>query len=237
MTDRDHLEWTERLSAHLSGDLDPATAGLVERHLRECPRCTETLAELERVVGIAHDAGDLEPPRDLWPAIAESIASIPAGSDTEVIELPTAAQRRPARGGPSRPRLAAAAVALIVVSAGGGWWAASAGTPTSQTSGPDPLGGFDAVIAASDDAGAPADLAAQLQVLEQLVAAARETLDPSTVLILERNLNTIETAIADSREALATDPGNAFLTQHLERMYRRKLVYLQEAVRVAEWAG
>lgn len=237
MTDRDHLEWTERLSAYLSEDLDPATAALVERHLSECPRCAETLAELQRVVGIAHDAADFEPPRDLWPTIAESIASIPAGSDTEVIELPTAAERRPARGGLSRPRLAAAAVLLIVVSAGGGWWAASAGTATPQTSQPDPLGGFDAVIAASDDAGAPADLAAQLQVLEQLVATARETLDPSTVLILERNLNTIEAAIADSREALATDPGNAFLTQHLERMYRRKLVYLQEAVRVAEWAG
>lgn len=235
MTDRDHSEWTERLSGYLSGDLDPATAGVVERHLGECPRCTETLAELEGVVALARSASELEPPNDLWPSIASSLATIPAGSDVEVIELPTASERRPRRARLSRPQLAAAAVLLVVASAGGGWWAASATAGTAPRTGP--LAGFDPVAAVADDAGAPADLAAQLRVLEQLVAAARETLDPSTVLILERNLNTIETAIEDSREALATDPGNAFLTEHLDRMYRRKLQYLQEAVRVAEWAS
>lgn len=235
MTEREHEAWSERLSAYLSGDLDPSTAGLVEGHLRECPRCTEALAGLERVVGLARDAAELEPPRDLWPEIASSIASIPVGSDVEVIELPTATERRPGRPVLSRPQLAAAAVLLVVLSAGGGWWAASTmAVPEPPTSA---LGGFDAVAAVDDDSGAPPDLAAQLRVLEQLVATASETLDPSTVLVIERNLNTIETAIADSREALATDPGNAFLMEHLDRMYRRKLQYLQEAVRVAEWAS
>jgi hypothetical protein len=55
--------------------------------------------------------------------------------------------------------------------------------------------------------------------------------------VLERNLGVIEQAIVDSREALALDPGNAFLSEHLERMYRRKLVYLQDAVRVSQWSG
>jgi anti-sigma factor RsiW len=235
MMDR-HDEWTERLSAYLSGDLDPATRALVERHLAECPRCTETLAGLEHVVSLAREAPELEPARDLWPEIAASIGSTTPGAETdaEVIALPTA-RGRPASALGSRLRLAAAAVILVVASAGSGWWLASG----SADPGPQqiPGGGLDVVGVVSGDAGAPVDLAAQLGVLEQIVASARETLDPNTVLILERNLNTIERAIADSRQALATDPGNAFLAEHLERMYRRKLTYLREAVRVAEWAG
>ncbi|MGD2047803.1 MAG: hypothetical protein PVH96_16450 [Gemmatimonadota bacterium] len=83
----------------------------------------------------------------------------------------------------------------------------------------------------------PPDLAAELGVLEDVLASARADLDSTTVAVLERNMRTIQTAIDDSRHALAADPGNAFLAEHLERMYRRKLVYLQEAVRVAEWAS
>jgi hypothetical protein len=92
------------------------------------------------------------------------------------------------------------------------------------------------VIAA--DAGAPSDgLAAELAALEAALDVARTVLDPSTVLVLERNLGVIEQAIADSRQALAVDPGNAFLSEHLEGMYQRKLLYLQDAVRAVEWSG
>ncbi|KPJ79232.1 MAG: hypothetical protein AMS19_11625, partial [Gemmatimonas sp. SG8_23] len=65
---------------------------------------------------------------------------------------------------------------------------------------------------------------------------AREVLDPNTVRILERNLSVIEQAIEDSRQALAQDPENEFLAAHLERVYERKLSYLREAARVAEWS-
>jgi hypothetical protein len=82
-----------------------------------------------------------------------------------------------------------------------------------------------------------AGLADELRLLEELLASARETLDPGTVLVLERNLNAIEAAIGASRDALALDPGNDFLMEHLDRMYQRKLLYLQDAVRVAEWAS
>jgi hypothetical protein len=92
-------------------------------------------------------------------------------------------------------------------------------------------------VLVADGGAPPADLASELATLEDVLEAARGTLDPNTVLVLERNLGVIEQAIVDSREALALDPGNAFLSEHLERMYRRKLVYLQDAVRVAQWSG
>jgi hypothetical protein len=80
----------------------------------------------------------------------------------------------------------------------------------------------------------PAELAQELAALERLMDSARGALDPNTIRVIERCLAVIEQAIADSREALALDPGNAFLAGHLERMYRRKLVYLRDAVRFAD---
>jgi hypothetical protein len=92
-------------------------------------------------------------------------------------------------------------------------------------------------VLAVDTGTPPEGLADELAVLEAALQVARSTLDPNTVLVLERNLAVIEQAIADSREALVLDPNNAFLSEHLERMYRRKLDYLQDAVRAVEWSG
>jgi hypothetical protein len=134
---------------------------------------------------------------------------------------------------------------LVTVSAGTARRAAPTSLPLEADAVQDPSDAGGAVVGgagagdapATGDTGMPNALSAQLRVLEDVLAAARATLDPATVLVLERNLNVVEAAIADSREALAADPGNAFLMEHLERMYRRKLIYMQDAVRVAEWAS
>src|SRR2546428_203798 len=54
-------------------------------------------------------------------------------------------------------------------------------------------------------------------------------LDSTTVRILERNLATIDTAIAQARRALAADPGSAYLNHHLADTMRRKLELLRQA--------
>ena len=47
--------------------------------------------------------------------------------------------------------------------------------------------------------------------------------------ILERNLALIDRAIRESVEALALDPGNAFVEDYLWRSYERKVSYLRDA--------
>jgi anti-sigma factor RsiW len=236
-----HSEWTDQFSDYLSGDLNgPEREGL-EEHVAGCGACREVLAQVSQVVALAGDAAQLEPPRDLWPGVAASIGSgIPGiGRDraTDVIALPTA--RGPAvtsTRAPSRARLAAAAVLLVAVSVGTTWRITSGLAPESAAALPEASAPA-AISLASDELAPAAGLADQLRVLEQFLVAARETLDPATVLVLERNLNAIETAIVDSSDALAQDPGNGFLIEHLGRMYRQKLLYLQDAVRVVEWAS
>jgi hypothetical protein len=249
---RYHSEWTDRFSDYLAGELGEAGQSEVEAHLAECGPCRDVLAGLSAVVACAGELGDLVPPRDLWPGVASAIGrpvhALARSGDPTVIELPSA---RAAAGSPpagvrayrsvwrERVGLAAAAAGLVALSVGTTWWAAhprmQPAVPAEMAQTPGAIAG-EAVLAA--DAGAPpADLASDLATLEDVLEAARGTLDPNTVLVLERNLGVIEQAIVDSREALALDPGNAFLSEHLERMYRRKLVYLQDAVRVSQWSG
>lgn len=233
MTDRHHEKWTDQLSDYLADELDPAARHRLEEHLAGCIRCRDVLDGLRHVVAVAGEAAELQPRRDLWPQIRAGLGGAPGiAPDQDIIELPTTF-RRPIEIALSGARLGVAAAALVLVTAGTTWWVAS-GSSLGGEGGPAAAG---AVTTVAGEPGIPQDLAAQLGMLEDVLESARTTLDPETVATLERNLQTIETAITDSRQALQTDPGNAFLLEHLERMYRRKLVYLQDAVRVAEWAG
>lgn len=239
-----HREWTARLSEYLSDELSDADKLSVEAHLATCEDCERALHDLARVVEEAGALGDIEPPGDLWPGIAAALATSSVDGDghdvARVIAFPGVRAPSPAlandRVEVSRRGLVAASVVLVALTGTAAWFAgstASAPEPraTATFSSPGP------VTAVSGDAPAPEAMAGELAVLEDVLASARSVLDPNTVRVLERNLGVIEQAIADSREALAQDPGNTFLAQHLERMYRRKLVYLQDAVRLVEFGG
>ncbi len=252
-TKRDeHGEIVARLSDYMAGELEPEASAEIEVHLSECGGCRRALEELRAVVAAVGTLGALDPPRDLWPGIAATIdAPAPrARAETKVIEFPGAAAGRSvdeelseaeARGVRrlvfTVPQLAAASVALVAASAFA-TWAMSGGVAAPSTAGPDGSVSGAVVFAstAADVGPPPAELADELAALEQTLAAARAELDPNTVRVLERSLAVIEQAIADSRLAIEQDPGNEFLAAHLERVYERKLLYLREAVRVAEWS-
>ena len=242
---RYHVEWADRFSEYLAGELAEPVRAQLEAHLAGCGACRDVLAELRDVVARAGELTDLEPPRDLWPGIASTIGgparALPRAGDPHVLVLPSAraaglssAPVRPPRV--RRAPMAAAAAALVAVSVTTTWWVASARTGADGLLETNGVAGTPAVRSAATGS-PPADLASELATLEEVLEVARGTLDPNTVRVLERNLGVIEQAIADSRQALELDPGNAFLTQHLERMYRRKLTYLEDVVRVVQWEG
>jgi hypothetical protein len=243
---RYHVEWTDRLSALMAGELGERERAEVEAHLAECGPCRQVLAELRDVVARAGALGDLEPPRDLWAGIESAIGApprpLPRDGDRDVLVLPSARAPVGVPAGTERtlgvrlaPLLAAAAV-LVAISVTTTWWVANAGAGAAGTLETARLVDGDPVRAAATGT-PPDDLASELATLEEVLEVARDALDPNTVRVLERNLGVIEQAIADSRQALELDPGNAFLTEHLQRMYRRKLTYLQDVVRVVQWEG
>jgi hypothetical protein len=62
----------------------------------------------------------------------------------------------------------------------------------------------------------------------------RGRLDASTIAIVEHNLQIIDQAIDQAREALAADPANTYLSGHLVEARRRKLDLLRRAAALSE---
>jgi hypothetical protein len=67
----------------------------------------------------------------------------------------------------------------------------------------------------------------QIASLRKILEQRRAQLDPKTVAVIEHNLGVIDTAIAQSKAALAKDPANAFLVDQLDRNLNTKLELLQ----------
>ena len=83
---------------------------------------------------------------------------------------------------------------------------------------------------------AEADLAfrtALVADLEKALKAGRGRLDASTISVVEHNLQIIDQAINQAREALVGDPANSYLSGHLVEARRRKLDLLRRATALA----
>jgi hypothetical protein len=228
-----HDPWTDRLSAYMDGGLDAAEARSLEEHLESCDACADTLAGLRNVVATARALQDREPAQDLWAGIAAGIsatgstdttapAPVPHGPVTSDGRLLT--HRRWSRAlTVTMPQLAAAAVLLVSLSAGAVWMLAGAGrdggagrmaegTIFQSTMAPSPSARFVEHSISSPEA----------QSLQALLDDARDTLDPATVEVLERSIESIEEAIAMAQAALSVDPGNERLQRQLDSTLQRR---------------
>ena len=236
--------WTERLSEYHDGGLSPADVASCEAHLAECADCRDALDGLRRVIVTARADRDVMPATDLWPGI---LARIDPGSaraephDKRVLEF--SAQSRPARRQVifSLPQLALAATLLIAVSSAVAYVAAN------RAAGPQPiattarelpiLAMAEPMLAPSTDV-TPANFAdaafdRAVSDLERTLVEQRASLDPRTIVIIERNLAVIDEAIRQARAALDADPANPFLNSHLADARRRKLELLRRATSIA----
>ena len=215
MTMAMHDEWNDRLSEYIDGELEPSERQSLEAHLAGCAECRTDLASLRAVVTRAEALTDTPPASNLWPGVAARIGTRPAARST-------LATRRFAF---TLPQLVAASLALIVAS-GGMVWLARLGGPTTDF--PPVLG--EVRLANFGDAAfdeAVADL-------PETLAAGRGRLDPETIRVLERNLEAIDRAIAQCREALDADPSSVYLNTYLAETRRRKLELLRRATALVD---
>ena len=156
------------------------------------------------------------------------------------------------------PQLAAAAALIAAVSGGIVWRVAPVGQPFRAADGNDATANGNGAAASAGqpfraagnddapsapDAPAPADEPARFETvaladaqydaavadLEKALKAGRGRLDPSTVAVVEHNLQIIDQAISQAREALVGDPANTYLSSHLVEARRRKLDLLRRA--------
>jgi len=176
------------------------------------------------------------PTRDLWPGVQARLRSEDRAS-----------ARQAAVAGRTftftLSQLAVAASFLIAVATGLTWLATNrpaftGGGPAQEviqaftTGGPESTGGQ--IVPANF---ADAQFNAAVEDLERILREERGRLDPRTVLILERNLKAIDSAINEARMALESDPANQFLNSHLADARRRKLDLLRHATELASTGG
>lgn len=214
-----HDIWTDRLSDYADGELSPAEQAEVDAHLAACGECRAIAGELRRVAAQARSLADAPPDRDLWQGIAARIGAASPGD----------------RGASRRfsftlPQLIAASLALMVLSGGGVWLARLGGERTD----------FPAITA--DSRVMPASFADThyddaIADLQQTLDAGRSKLDAQTVRVLEESLASIDRAIEQCRRALAEDPANAYLSDHLVAAKKKKLALLRRATAMADGAS
>jgi anti-sigma factor RsiW len=243
-------EWTDRLSEYLDDELTAHERSAVAAHVATCPECARALDELKEVVEAAHGLPARPPARDLWSGVAERIASTPAGGAGTNHFVSTAAAasfraRAARRVSFTLPQLAAASLLLAAVSGGLMWTLRGAPDAlprqtASAVDGSHTGGSGDADPRLSPDAAMPQTMVAPVGLadaqydaavtdLEKALQHGRNRLDPATVAIVEQNLQIIDRAIAQAREALESDPANSYLSSHLVETRRKKLDLLRRA--------
>ncbi|MFL5580673.1 MAG: anti-sigma factor family protein [Gemmatimonadaceae bacterium] len=231
----DHV--ADELSAYLDEELSPADQARVERHVAACAACGAELAELRRVAMHARALPDREPS----PATADALwARIAAGArfpDAAVAPAAGAAvtplvTRRRHTVTFSIPQLVAAGLVLALLSGGVAWQVLRGRARETVIAKTDTVRVLEPTATL-----APAELVTPqydgaVAELEGVLRENRGRLEPETARAIEQSLATIDRAIAEARAALARDPGNAYLNDHLAATMARKLELLRDVAGV-----
>jgi anti-sigma factor RsiW len=220
-------QWTDRLSEYIDDELTPEERAGLEAHLVSCPECAGTLDELGAVVERAGSLMPRPPAADLWPGIEPRLER----SATVAAFQPRTRGTTSRRFSFTMPQLVAAGLALMVMSGGGVWVLQHGGRATSLP----PLTAADPTLVPVSTSDPRYDEA--IADLDQALHAGRGDLDPATIRILESNLDAIDKAIDQSRAALAGDPANVYLNNHLADARQRKLALLRRATALVGTKG
>lgn len=192
-----------------------------ELHRANCAECSKLWDELESISAEAARLPMLAPSRDLWDGIEARITTVPR-------TLPFYKKQA--------FRLAIAATLLIAVTSGVTWQIAKTNSMKSVVAESSSLPASEE-LTGSDDAAqlhqasfsaSVTQMEREIATLQNIVTERRSELDPRTIAVLEANLKLIDTAIEESRAALASDPASQFLSSQFTRAYTSKLTLLRE---------
>jgi hypothetical protein len=228
------------LAEYLEHTLSADAAALADAHRATCARCDALVRELDTLRIDAAQLPPLTPSHDLWPGIAARIGTPVASLDHARV-----------RHDRSRTWISARAAAAVVLLTAGTTYVVARWTGPSPYQPPvavAPTPDTTRVAAVTPPVVAPpsvvtpnvvtpkgvtpvvarkqsteATYAQEIAGLHAIVEQRSTQLDPHTRAVIEHNLHVIDTAIAESRRALANDPHSAFLADQLDQALDTKL--------------
>jgi hypothetical protein len=250
--------FTDRLLPYLEHEVDEATRSAVERHAGSCGDCGALLADLRKLRVDAANLPTLQPSKDLWAGIAARIEApvLDIGAGRAAPPASRARWHRWTRGAMIAASLVAAAgigyfaagqkvrmVARPMVTVPPDTLEIAV-VDTMVVSVPveSPTGNVESrSVAAATPAPARssetqvvltalvADYDREIARLRTLIEQRRNQLDPTTVAVIDKNIQIIDAAIADSKKAIARDPASRFLIESLNQSLQAKVELMQTA--------
>lgn len=227
--------YRESIHELVDGTIGPIRRAELERHLDECAACRALAEDLRAILDTAASLDPLDPPDGVWFQIAGRLHQ----------------EGRVAAPPPPAPAASRRHVALLALAAG---LVLAAGAsvmvllPQLRTNGASPLASS-APAAPPGNAGsavAVESVEEEFRLAEQhyqnaiakLEQAAKldqssgnpAILDAQTAAMLQKNLQVIDQAIAESRVALRAEPQSAPARDSLFDALRRKVVLLQDTI-------
>ena len=206
----------------LDGALAGAKARELESHLAGCAPCRDRERQLRQL--LAHAAAlprSMAPPRDLWPGIAERIER---GSTWSAFLA-------------SWQPLALAAAAAVVIGLAAFLWNGSGPAAVRTLAMPSASPQLRAV---TNTGIADPVLAAAARDYEQAAGALLEALQRRRAVLpaedlarVEANLEVIDRALEEVRQALVKDPASPELNRMLVATHRKKVDVLRRVVRLS----
>jgi anti-sigma factor RsiW len=226
-------DFAEQISALADGTLDPAERPRLEAHLEACEDCGALLDDLRALRREAASMPSAPLPAALWPRVAARLREqgvrdeSPGGGRSALwqwgaiaavlvlavgLSLMVTWTRRPA------PPSETTADQQHVES---GVRPASAGNPGSAAS----VEGIEAELRMAEQ-----HYERAISGLEAVATSNQSTLDPQVAATVKRNLEVIDSAIAESRTALKSEPQSQPARESLFEALRRKIGLLQDTI-------
>jgi hypothetical protein len=221
--------YADAIAELVDGTLTGDGRRALEAHLDGCAACRTLVSDLQQIRRVAGTLEPLDAPPAVWARVSGEIARAPR-------------TRVGLRALVFQPQWLAAAAA-VVAAAGVTAALLLRGAPGPSPVIPAPAGPATPVAEAGN---VPVDdivqrvegelkqaeqhYQAALADLDRIAASGNSALDPKVTAALRQNVALVDKAIADSRAALAEEPGNVPARESLFDALRRKVSLLQDTI-------
>jgi anti-sigma factor RsiW len=209
----------------VDGTLGPLRRAELELHLETCGDCRALVGDLRELSRATRALDRLEPPERVWTGIASRLRQ----------EGRVAAPVHTSRGYRGYTVLALAATLVLAIGASLFLLLPRGAGPAAEQTATAPDAHPSGSNAEPVDAvqGVASELALTEQHLQRAIEQASQSdggVDPQTVAVLQKNLQVVNDAIAESRAALETDPQSTPARQTLYEALRQKIQFLQDTI-------
>lgn len=217
----------QSLDALLLGQLSHSAVEALDAHLAGCPSCEALVEDTRLLQRELRALGSEGPSHGLWDAVA---GRLEADAEFQRVAAAAVAGEPPARAFDWRWVALAAALLVVIGSS------LVLMRPSLQSGAAD-----DAASTADSPSALVASIESELDLaarhyenaiagLEQIASASDSPLDPLVMATVKDNLQIIDQAIEDSRQALRSDPQSQLAQESLFDAFRRKVALLQDTI-------